>query len=96
MTLDKIEAMHNEDFLNDIWNGFTTQGRYEILKKELGEKVFEASYDEWYSETQSKYQTMAYIESEHDKDILEALGMDEVEQTEKEYEQQEKDSHLHP
>ena len=46
--------MHEEAFLNDIWNGFTTEGRFDLLAKAFGEKMLEETYDVWLMEFTAK------------------------------------------
>jgi len=62
----KYDAMHEESFLNDLWNGFTTQGRFDMLSRAMGEVVFEASYDAWLREF-----------NDHELSMKETLGINE-------------------
>jgi hypothetical protein len=46
----KLDAMHDDKFLNDLWHDYTTNGKLELLAQAMGWPVLEKSYDEWLAE----------------------------------------------
>lgn len=71
----KYDDMHEEGFLNDIWNGFTDAAKFDILAREIGNENFEKSYDVWLEEFNRK-----------EADIREAVGIeDDNAETRQEY-----------